>query len=105
MTESLLGHLPEIGLTASPDQCAVVTANFRLTYSELDERINACAKSLIARDVAPGDRVATLADPGIDFLVTYLAAARVGAMWVGLNPVQQLDEYRHVLGDCGPKIL
>jgi acyl-CoA synthetase (AMP-forming)/AMP-acid ligase II len=105
MTELLLGHLPEIGLTASPDQCAVDTGNCRLTYRELDGRINACAKSLIARDVAPGDRVATLADPGVDFLVTYLAAARVGAMWVGLNPVQKLDEYRHVLGDCGPKIL
>jgi acyl-CoA synthetase (AMP-forming)/AMP-acid ligase II len=26
-------------------------------------------------------------------------------MWVGLNPVQQLDEYRHIIGDSKPSIL
>ena len=68
-------------------------------------QITACARALVALGVERGDRVATLASPGSDFLVTFLATVRIGAMWVGLNPVQQLDEYRHILSDCRPKVL
>lgn len=57
-----------------------------LTYAALKAEIDACASALIEAGVEVGDRVATLAAPGLDFLVTFLAAASVGAVWTGLNP-------------------
>ena len=30
---------------------------------------------------------------------------RIGAIWVGLNPVQQLDEYRYILSDTQPALI
>jgi acyl-CoA synthetase (AMP-forming)/AMP-acid ligase II len=33
------------------------------------------------------------------------ATASIGAIWVGLNPRYQLEEYRYVVGDCEPVLL
>src|SRR3546814_3367128 len=57
-----------------------------LSYGELVAEVDACAMAMIAAGVGPGDRVATLAAPGLEFLVSFLASASVGAIWVGLNP-------------------
>ena len=63
------------------------------------------ARALIAAGVAKGDRVATLATPHPDFWMIFLATASIGAIWVGLNPRYQLEEYRYVVGDCEPVLL
>ena len=76
-----------------------------MSYAELSRRIDSCARALLAHGIAKGDRVAILSTPRPEFLVLLLAAMRVGAVVVGLNPVHQLGEYRHVLGDCRPRIL
>src|SRR5690606_9438948 len=53
----------------------------------------------------PGDRVAMLSTPRPEFLIVFLAAARIGAVWVGLNPRYTLDELRYVVGDAQPVVL
>src|SRR5262245_53573553 len=90
---------------ASDDSPAVVFGEVRWTYGELNRRVEECARALIAAGIARGDRVAMLSTPRPEFVVAFLACARVGAIWVGLNPVQQLDEYRYILGDTEPAIL
>lgn len=76
-----------------------------LTYADLDEAVTACAKALIQAGVARGDRVATLSTPHTDFLVTFLAAASIGAIWIGLNPRYTREEYEYVIGDAQPKLI
>jgi non-ribosomal peptide synthetase component E (peptide arylation enzyme) len=43
-----------------PDKVAVVHGERRITYRELDERVNRLASALILAGIAPGDRVAFL---------------------------------------------
>lgn len=74
-------------------------------YRELSREVNALAAALIAAGVDRGDRVATLATPHPDFAVAFLAAASIGAIWVGLNPRYRLEELRYVVADADPKIL
>ena len=88
-----------------PEREAAVLGADRWTYRKLDEAVSRYARAFLARGIAKGDRVATLAPPGLDFLVTYLAATRVGAIWVGLNPKYRLGELEHVISDAAPKLI
>src|SRR6185437_14772595 len=69
-----------------PTADAVIDGDRILSYAELAASIDACAAALIASGIQPGDRVATLAPPGLDFIVTFLATTAVGGIWSGLNP-------------------
>ncbi len=40
-----------------------------------------------------------------EFLTTYMAAGKVGAIWLGLSPKYTLEELRYQLNDCRPKLL
>jgi acyl-CoA synthetase (AMP-forming)/AMP-acid ligase II len=55
--------------------------------------------------VEKGDRVALLSAARNEFLLTYMAAGKVGAMWLGLNPKFTLDELRYQIGDSRPAVL
>ena len=102
VTSGLFGSFLSEQSHNSPDELAVVFQDWRWNYRELSRHVDDCAKGLIAADVGVGDRVALLAGPRPEFMVVYLACARIGAILVGLNPVQQLDEYRHILADSRP---
>ena len=77
----------------------------RVTYAQLEQRVERLACACIAAGVAKGDRVAVLATTSPDFLVSFLAVARIGAIWVGLNAKYKRDELLYVVNDCKPKIL
>jgi acyl-CoA synthetase (AMP-forming)/AMP-acid ligase II len=89
----------------TPDAEAVVFSDIRWSYEELHRRVEALAKALLRAGVVKGDRVATLQTPRPEFLVTLLASASIGAIWVGLNPKYRLGELTHVVTNAEPKIL
>ncbi len=88
-----------------PEAQAMALDGRYTSYAELQQRIDAVARALVAAGVQRGDRVATLSTPHPDFWVIFLATASIGAIWVGLNPRYQLDEYRYVIGDSEPVLL
>jgi fatty-acyl-CoA synthase len=87
---------------AAPDREAAVLGDIRITYAELERRVDRLARALLAAGVKRGDRVATLCTPHPDFYVTFLASSSIGAMWLGLNPRYTLDELRYVVNDATP---
>ena len=90
---------------AAPDREAAVLGDIRLTYAELERRVDRLARALLAAGVKRGDRVATLCTPHPDFYVTFLASSSIGAMWLGLNPRYTLDELKYVIDDAQPSLL
>ena len=80
-----------------PGREAAVLGEVRLSYAELAEAVDRCARGLLAAGIGKGDRVAMLSTPRPEYLVVFLATIRIGAVWTGLNPVHGLDEYRQVL--------
>ena len=91
--------------TANPQAEAVVDGDLRLTNAALQARVDAVAKTLLARGVVKGDRVATLAPPSADFWILFLATSSIGAIWQGLNPRYQKNEYSYLLSDATPKLI
>ena len=89
----------------TPGAEAVVVGGQRWSYRELTGRIDNLAKALIAAGVGHGDRVACLSTPHPDFLVSLMAVASIGAIWVGLNPRYRPNEMAYVLADAEPKAI
>ncbi|MBI4569686.1 MAG: acyl--CoA ligase [Planctomycetes bacterium] len=88
-----------------PDAPALSLPGQRVTFSELAERSRRLAASFLACGVRECDRVAALLPPGEAAVETMLAAARVGASFVGLNPRHTREELRRVALDCAPSVL
>ncbi len=88
-----------------PEAEAVVCGETRLSYGQLRESVDLWAKALLAMGVRRGDRVAVLTTPRAEFVVLFLALARIGATWVGLNPRHRLPELRYVVEDTEPVLL
>ena len=89
----------------NPNAEAAVLGELRYTYRDFAARIDRCAQSLLVAGVRHGDRVATLSNPHPDALIIWLACARIGAIWVGLNTRSQYEELAYVVGDAKPCLL
>ena len=77
----------------------------RFSYAELDARANRAANALLARGVRPGDRVALLLMNGVEYLESYFALAKIGAVMVPLNWRLVPDELDFILRDAGAETL
>ena len=63
-----------------------------LTYGELAARARSVARGLIARDVAPGDRVALMLPTSIEFFVAFFGILYAGAIPVPIYPPMRLSQ-------------
>jgi acyl-CoA synthetase (AMP-forming)/AMP-acid ligase II len=80
-----------------PDQPAVVDGKQRWTYAELNEWVNRVANALTARGYTRGDALALASGNSCEFLVTYFACAKLGAVCVPMNLGWRADEIAYVL--------
>ena len=68
-----------------PDQEATVFEGERLTWQEIDGLVDQLALALLEMQIQPGDRVGLLSNNRPEYLIIYLAVARIGAILVGFN--------------------
>lgn len=77
----------------------------RFTYRQLDARTNRTANLLAGAGVSRGDRVAVLMPNGHEFVETYYAIARLGAVMVPLNWRLTAPELIFILQDSDVQTL
>ena len=77
----------------------MVFEDTRLTYAELDRRVNRAAHALISLGLRPGERLAILSDNSARYLETYLAAAKLGVSVTPLNIRLGDPELDHIVND------
>ncbi|WP_446224112.1 FadD3 family acyl-CoA ligase [Nocardia sp. IBHARD005] len=70
---------------AHPHEPALIDGATRLTWAELLDQVRIAARGLIARGIAPGDRIAMWAPNTHHWVIAALAAHSVGAALVPLN--------------------
>jgi len=76
-----------------------------LTYAELDRRSDEVAAGLVAHHVEPGDIVALVLASSIEYALAYVAAAKVGAVTAGVNPVLAQPEQAALLELVAPALV
>ncbi|MGZ8719134.1 MAG: AMP-binding protein [Aeromicrobium sp.] len=106
LEETIDGNLRRT-VSTWPDREAVVdvAAGVRLTYAELDKRVDDVARGLISRGIAKGDRVGIWAPNCLEWFLIQYATARIGAILVNINPSYRTHELAFVLNQAGVRML
>ncbi|HEY8809452.1 MAG TPA: class I adenylate-forming enzyme family protein, partial [Solirubrobacterales bacterium] len=100
-----LHDLLAAGLAASPDEAAMVSAEERMTWRELEEASLRLAGGYLALGLEPGDRVASLMPNRIGLAVHYLACFKAGLVATPLNYRYTFREIDHALAVSGASAL
>ena len=100
-----ISDYPAYWAARHPEREAAVLGDIRWSYAELAGYVGLYARALWAHGVRHGDRIAVLATPRPESLCLFLAAARIGAMFTGLNLRFQYEELRYVVADSRPRLL
>ncbi len=89
----------------TPEREAVVDRERRVTYRQLNHRVNRLAHALGGLGLAKGDRLAILSYNSLEFVEVILAAAKLGLMLVPLNWRLTASELGFILSDSGARAL
>lgn len=100
----LLGDFLDQKVADHPNRDVFHSRGKSCTYGEFSQMVDQCAKGLLAEGLEQGDCIAVLSSPRTEAFVTFFAAARIGLLWLGVNPKYQLREIRHTVGDAKPKL-
>src|SRR5471032_1007822 len=84
---------------------ALVCADRRVSYAELDDSAARVAAGLARDGVRAGERVAILCANSPEFVYALLAAFRLGAIAVPINVREQTPELAYVLNQCKARTL
>ncbi len=89
----------EMAADAVPERTALVIADRRSTYAEVEERANRLAQHLLSRGVGPGDHVALYLENCPEYVEAMLAAFKVRAVPINVNHRYVAGELRYLLDD------
>jgi fatty-acyl-CoA synthase len=89
----------------SPDKVAILLGDASVTWSELEQNVNRCARTLVDAGVRRGDYVAVLARNRIEYIFLYFATARLGAVLCPMNYWLRPHEVAAMMGSITPKLL
>src|SRR5689334_16238349 len=73
------------------------------TYADIDRFSDRLAGVFARKGVGRGDRVAVILQNVPQFVIVSVAAWKVGAIVVSLNPMYRTPELRKLFTDCEPK--
>ncbi|MEV4517427.1 amino acid adenylation domain-containing protein [Dactylosporangium sp. NPDC049525] len=91
--------------TLTPDATAVVAADGRLTYADLDRRAAVVAARLRAAGVRPEEPVAVLTERGISLPVAMLGALKAGAAYLPIDPGYPDGRVAEILEAAGARVV
>ena len=102
--------VPDLGYKATIGQCIsraarlfgdrdfVVLPGQRMTFAEADRASRSLAKTMLASGIGKGTRVGLFYTYGVDWVVAWLAASRIGALVMPFSTIYTPAELRTVLG-------
>ena len=105
LTDTRLFEAVERWAAKKPEVEALVFEDQRLSWGEFQEKVDAAAAAFLEMGVEKGDRIAMISMARPEFLITFMAASKLGAIWLGMSPKFSLDELRYQVGDCQPKVV
>lgn len=102
-------EIPEISLVEMfkkterrfPDKPALIFAGKTTTYREMNVRVERLAKALVQRGVQKGDRISIFMPNSDNWVISYFAILRTGAVVVQTNPLYVECELKALLQDAG----
>ena len=98
----MLSGILDSGSLRSP--AVVVPDGPTVAYAALGEEVERVAGLLVGAGAIPGSPVSIVLGNGLEYLVTFLAVTRMGAIAAPLNPAYTVDEFRFYMEDAGAQL-
>jgi len=98
-------HLIEAQAERQPQATALVFAEQRIDYAELNRRANRLAHRLIEAGVGPDVRVGLAVERSFDMVIGLLAVLKAGGAYVPLDPDYPSERLAYMLDDSGVQLL
>jgi len=83
----------------------LVSGTESVSFMQLRDRAASVAAGLVARGVAPGDRVAIFLPRGADAAAAFFGGLAAGAVVVVVNELSRVRQLEYVLGHAGARVL
>jgi fatty-acyl-CoA synthase len=86
-----------------PDHLALISRHqdIRLSYCQLREQVDQCAKGLMHLGLQKGQRIGIWAPNRAEWTITQFATSKLGLILVNINPAYRLHELEYVLKQAG----
>ena len=102
---TLIHHFLENSAQRFPDKIALVHEEVRATYQQLNSQANQLARFFIEQGVTSGDRVVLLLENSLEYVVSYYAVLKAGAVAVPMNTELKPDGLLPLLHELDAKCL
>ena len=99
-----LGHFLTQIAQRLPDSPALIRGEDRLTFGELNRRVNAICNSLVGLGIMKGDRILVQSRNSFAMFETMFAAFKLGAIWVPVNFRLSEEEVAFIAQNSGAKV-
>ena len=100
-----VGHILTRTARNFPEREGLVVDGRRLTFRELNERVNRLANALLSQGLKKGDRVGLLFYNSLAYFESYLALYKAGLVWVRLNYRLSSSELINMMKDSQAHVL
>src|ERR671915_1062394 len=88
-----------------PQKTAVVDGDAKYTYEDLERQSGSLGAALSEAGVGRGDRVGIYLEKSWEAIVAMLAASRIGAAYVNVNPLFKAPQVEYLAGDCDIRVM
>src|SRR5579875_3957211 len=99
-----LRQIFDLSLVNRRDEPGLEWAGETYSFGQLDARSNRLAHALQARGLRAGDRLCVYLANRIEMIDLFLAAIKLGVIFVPVNILYREREVRHILSDAEPKL-
>ncbi|WP_181351214.1 class I adenylate-forming enzyme family protein [Thalassobacillus sp. CUG 92003] len=104
LSESIMiSDLVDTSAKTYKDRTAFIYENESYTFEEIHQMSFNMAKNLLSIGLKKGDVIAVQLPNSLEFVITHLAAARVGLIFNPLSPTYRKKELTYMLGHCDTK--
>ncbi len=103
MTRFQLADIFEDMADAIPDREALICADQRFTYAQLDERATRLAHAFAARGIGAGDHVGTYMHNSAEYVTSMIAAFKISAVPININYRYVEEELRYLFDNADLK--
>lgn len=89
----------------SPNKTLLFFDNKKSSNRDIKDKIDKFASFLYQNGIKKGDKVALIIANGEEFIVSFLAVAKIGAVCIPINTFLKHEEFEHIINDAQAKMV
>ena len=100
-----IGQIPAAAALKFSDRTALIFEDEKFSFNEINSLVEKAAGGLSELGILPGDTVTLYAANSWEWIISYYAIARIGAVINPVNTMLTPEELEYVAKDCGAKAI